>query len=1269
MSLSLLPIGLRLEEVRVIPKEELESKVKPFIIDEIEVGLKFWSLIRGRVALDSLLVDGVTLDLTLDEKKKSKKKTSKLDFEKITESIPFRQVEFKNTQVRIDLPKKDSYYEGNDLDFLIRKQSNSIHLAVNSGTLDVLTPALERPLNLSLETKVFILNNQATISSFKASHKDSYVIASGILDFDLDSMQLPSYDLKTRLNLNMDEISSFVLAFKDLQSFPESTGLVKADIGALKKKKSKLLAMDFRVRTESLFIEGHEVGNAFIEGKGNQKDISINQVEIKSSAGKLSLWQTSINIDGENAALKTNVTVPNLEVRRFLESILVKNVPINMPLRGEFPCEGTLSPEIEINCTGKILVQSLSVTNKGRTTRIVDFSEGELDGKVRITDELVEYDTAIRIKNSEGSSKGVIKYDEGFNISYAASKLDFADVENLAELKIEGITKLEGVTEGNSDWATLSMNLDGKDVFLEDFKLANIKTNLSYKKGNLFFKKIRGNSKNSRYRGDITVDVENNTIKGSAKIPYMEANDVLDIFARKTKLPFEVTGSGAANVRLSGPLRFNALTYEFRSSLFRGKIGPEPFDEFVFDVSSKNGNVSTKRVHISRGRSKIYMRGKGKPNGDIDVRVTGKGLFIEDSNLISKTGLNTVGLLDIDMRLNGYVLSPDTTIAAKFNNMTLGGEPVEDSSMKLQVRSNSVEGSAQFLGGTLKTEFLLPYNTTDPFRFKVSAKDWNFAKLIASFDEDLMKRNFTSSLTGTLDLYSASGGFWAASGGIEAEKVLVQRGNLKMSNPKPIRVSMTEGKFQFNELFIEGENTFFKINNSPNPVQPLDIQINSKVNMGMLSLFTPFLEDIRGLLSASFTVKANKDKLEVLGSAYVEQGYFKIFNFIHPLADVRADLLFSQKQILVNSLKGSFASGRFFGDGKILFENIQSYPTDINVQFEDVNLKFPSNFDTYGSGNIYVKGNWFPFTLGGNYIVDRGTIAGNLISGKKEDDETKRYFLPKLLLEDQFNPLQLNLAVKTQNPVTLQKVTPSVIAEIDGQANANIRIQGLLNKPVIKGPISIVSNSILKFQENEFNISTANVEMRGSEDYNPNLYVEAITRKNGYEINLLVQGEALNPEITLSSTPNLPEQDIFSLLALGITSQDFNENVSSSEQFTQSIFQGGAAYLLGNPVGQEIKERFGWDAQLTPTFDDENNSSVPKIIFSKKLSEKADISASREIGKAPKTDVRLKYQFNPKLSTILSYESTDFSDTSSETNTIDEQNIYGLDFEYRLEFK
>ena len=434
-------------------------------------------------------------------------------------------------------------------------------------------------------------------------------------------------------------------------------------------------------------------------------------------------------------------------------------------------------------------------------------------------------------------------------------------------------------------------------------------------------------------------------------------------------------------------------------------------------------------------------------------------------------------------------------------------------------------------------------------------------------------------------------------------------------------------------------------------------------------MFTPFLEDIRGMLSASFTAKAKRDKLEVLGSAYVEQGYFKLFNFIHPLAEVRADVLFSQKQILFNSLKGAFASGRFFGDGKILFENIQSYPTDINVQFEDINLKFPKNFNTFGSGNISISGNWFPFTLGGNYIVDRGTIAGNLGTGKKDEDEAKQYFLPKLLLEDQFTPLQLDLGVKTANPVTLQKVAPSIVAEVDGLANANIRIQGLLDKPVIRGPISIVSNSILKFQENEFKISTANIEMRGAEDYNPNLYIEAITRKNAYEINLLVQGEALSPEITLSSTPNLPEQDIFSLLALGITSQDFNENVSSTEQFTQSIFQGGAAYLLGNPVGQEIKDRFGWDAQLTPTFDDENNSSVPKIIFSKKLTDKADISASREIGKAPKTDVKLKYQFNPKLSTILSYESTDFSDTTSETNTIDEQNIYGLDFEYRLEFK
>ncbi len=1326
-SLSLLPIGVELSDVRVIPSTEFQKTIDPFIVKKLNIGLSLWSLIRGQINPDSLEIEGINLNLRIaDEFQKAKKsgeKSEKLNFEKILDAIPVRQIKLLDVSGALDLKTQKSNFLFEKLELTLRKQSRSLFFSLDAPEINVKTKELKEPLTISTETKIFVLENKITLSSAKISNESSYALASGILDVNYETQKLESLDLKTRLNIQSEEMTNLINQKVKEFELPPSTGVLKADLEFRKNASRAPITATAKIETNNFFIDGHEVGNANISASASPDKVSFDKIEVVGSGGKILLWDTVIEKTipdlksqlpielpprttvgpvkppekqekkseqlevktktpqvpekpkvakrEEVWTMKTQVGIPSLEVARFLDSIRVNDVPIRLPLNGQFPCTGQVYPEFELKCEGSLNIQSLNVTNRGRTTKIVDFLDGELVGQLRVNLEEVEYDTKIRIGESKGHSKGIINYETGFNISYSTDQLRFEDIQNLAELDFEGDLKIKGVTQGTSEWATIDMNVSAKDFVIEDFYLSELSSRMTFKKGVIGLKSIKGTVGNSRYLGTLDIDVDNNRIKGNATMPFMTAPDLLRAFKRKTQLPFRVNGTGTAQVEVSGPLRFNELTYNLKSSLFRGKVGPEPFDEIAFDVVSENGNVRTKRVFVSRGRSKIYMSGKGYPDGNIDVRIFGQGLHIEDSNLISQSGLKIVGLLDLDMSLKNYVLSPDTNLYGKFHSVSLGGQPVEDSSVKLQLRSTSIEGIAQFLGGTLKTEFLLPFDLENPFRLKINANNWNFARLISSFDENLLKRNFDSNLTGNIDIYSAKGGIWAASGGARVDDFMVRRDTLRMMNPKPIVASMTEGRVEVNDLNIVGEDTFFRVKNTPRPKQPLDIQINSKLNLSLLSLFTPFLEDLRGTLSAAFELKAGPKHFEVLGSSFIDKGFFKFYNFPHGLSEVRADLLFSQQQIQVNSLKGSFASGRFFGDGKIEFKGFQDIPIDISVQVEEANLKFPQNYDTYGDATVKISGNWFPFTIGGEYLIQRGSITGTLTQGTGDGSkEAKNEFLPELFLETEFSPLQLDMKVKTLNPVDLQRIKPIVISEVQGRAMADIRIKGPLSDPKIFGPISVLSNSIIDFQENEFKISTATIEMRGQEEVNPNLYVEATTRKNGYEISLLVQGEALNPQVSLTSTPNLPEQDIVSLLALGITSRDLDESVSSTEQLTTSIFQGGAAYLLSNPVQKEIKERFGWDAQIAPTFDDENNTSVPKVLVSRKLSDKADITASRELGKQPKTDVKVKYQLNPKLSIIGSFESTGASETTTTTTTErDEDEVYGLDFEYRLEFK
>ena len=91
------------------------------------------------------------------------------------------------------------------------------------------------------------------------------------------------------------------------------------------------------------------------------------------------------------------------------------------------------------------------------------------------------------------------------------------------------------------------------------------------------------------------------------------------------------------------------------------------------------------------------------------------------------------------------------------------------------------------------------------------------------------------------------------------------------------------------------------------------------------------------------------------GSAYVDKGYIKLRDFNHPFANLRADVIFNDNQILLNSLRTELAGGRAAAEGRLSFEG-KERPLDIRGTFTDVSLNVPDGFRTRGSGTLGIYG-------------------------------------------------------------------------------------------------------------------------------------------------------------------------------------------------------------------------------------------------------------------------------------------------------------------------
>jgi translocation and assembly module TamB len=142
------------------------------------------------------------------------------------------------------------------------------------------------------------------------------------------------------------------------------------------------------------------------------------------------------------------------------------------------------------------------------------------------------------------------------------------------------------------------------------------------------------------------------------------------------------------------------------------------------------------------------------------------------------------------------------------------------------------------------------------------------------------------------------------------------------------------------------------------------------------------------------------------------------------------------------------------------------------------------------------------------------------------------------------------------------------------QAEANLRVRGTWEHPILLGHIHILSGD-LYFAGNRYRVSRGDLNFANPFRLDPVLNVEATTNIQQYEITLNFNGPASKLTLAYRSDPPLPANVIITLLALGKTS---SEATSRSGGTTQSGTAGASAILseaISSQLGGRLERLFG----------------------------------------------------------------------------------------------
>jgi translocation and assembly module TamB len=391
--------------------------------------------------------------------------------------------------------------------------------------------------------------------------------------------------------------------------------------------------------------------------------------------------------------------------------------------------------------------------------------------------------------------------------------------------------------------------------------------------------------------------------------------------------------------------------------------------------------------------------------------------------------------------------------------------------------------------------------------------------------------------------------------------------NVRLENTGPVHFRSTKDSLEIDPVTLRGTDTNLQIAGSVLFAgrRTVGLRLNGALDLRLLTGFVPGI-DARGPAQINASFEGTLDRPRITGRVHIENAYARDKEFPAGLSAINGDLVFDATRLYFENVSAESGGGTLHLSGSVNYgESPLRY--DVSLRTDRVRIRYPEGMSWLVGGSLRLTGTPVAGLLSGRVIIDRVTltqgieVASMLVSAKQgiSSPTTSSPYLRNL----QFDIEALS--------------APDARMEWPGaqlQADANLRVRGTWEHPILLGHIHILSGE-LYFAGNRYRVSRGDLNFSNPFRLDPVLNVEATTTIQQYEITLNFNGPASKLTLAYRSDPPLPANDIVTLLALGQTS---SEATTRSGGTTQSGSAGASAILseaVSSQLGGRLERLFG----------------------------------------------------------------------------------------------
>lgn len=896
--------------------------------------------------------------------------------------------------------------------------------------------------------------------------------------------------------------------------------------------------------------------------------------------------------------------------------------------------------------------------------------------------------------NSRVKATGIIG-SEGFNIKTFDTVLGLKELGPISGVQLFGNGPVDLWVRGEKSNVVLDFKAKFKDFSVLDFHFGDADSNFKYdiSKSQLDIDNFESLNGRSKINGNGKLKFGDNPgIDLKIQSPYANLIDSRKIYKRilSDKIPiFKNLKIGyETNYVVSGGFSPSDLIINGSFLSKDIEVIKENMDELKFNFEFSNRNIYISDFVLKKNKGRLKTKGLyNLKNEYFEYSGDFTGLRLEDIKLYEVLNFGLTGMFEGEFRGHGRGNKFNSRTSMRLKHSKVDNLIIGNSNLTIFNNSNDWFLSGDLFGNIIRGKTYLNLDPSD--QSKLSSININVdiddMKTMAGVLSAHNIKNKTISGQAVGELNSSFSIFKPEklNADITVSKFYFKNENRKINlSPSNNKVIIENGEIKLWNIILDGSGQSFSSFGEGNISSKFNIQNLLSLNANHIQLLSPDIKKANGRVEGKATLFGNIKKfspsISLIGKD-VNLNWSKIPGVFE---GINFKLLANENEVILQELVAKYGGGEITGDGIVLYA-IPFPNVDFNFKLTNTKLPLFKKSHLVLSGFGHLTGKSLPYNVSADFAVLHGQIndSFNEILKSKNDEGEYNKFLPKKNNSQKLQLFDLDVNSEIVNPIILK----NNIAYLNFDGNLNI-FGNYLN-PLVKGDLKFLPEvSKFVFKGNEFLLSEGRINfLESTTKIEPELNFVGNAHVSEYDIKVNVSGKTENLGISLNSEPSLSQEDILSLLTIGITS-DKSKKLQDSDR--QSITSIGIGSLLIDQfqLNEGITSSLGLRLSVAPEFSEdgeedllagrtgESNTSstsrlksTTRIKLKKKLTKKINISVSSTVGGTMEQKQEMNIDFNLKKNVSLEgvYEVKSSTDAeSSET-----PNSVGADLKFQWSFK